>query len=310
MEAARRVGYPVALKVANPEVVHKTDRGLVRIGVADDLAVAAAVADFAAEMGVVPTVLVQAMAKGVEVALGVVRDPSLGPLVMVAAGGVQTDVWDDRVFLVPPVTGADAARAVRSLRIWPLLDGFRGAPPADVASLEQILVDLGRLAADVREVAELDLNPAMVGGARLRRGRHQAPARRPRRPRPGRPTSAPSARLSRPAVTQTRSGRDKPCLSHRPLGVGSAGALHDRQQQDGVLDGAHGVPLRWDGQQLTGGQVTPSLADVEPHLSAEDVQRRLAGAVVLGQLVTGQQGDDGLAQDVALPQEDVVGGPA
>ena len=163
VEAARRVGYPVALKVANPEVVHKTDRGLVRIGVADDLAVASAVADFAAEMGVVPTVLVQAMAQGVEVALGVVRDPSLGPLVMVAAGGVQTDVWDDRVFLVPPVTGADAARAVRSLRIWPLLDGFRGAPPADVPALEKILVDLGRLAADVREVAELDINPAMVG---------------------------------------------------------------------------------------------------------------------------------------------------
>ena len=67
------------------------------------------------------------------------------------------------MFLVPPVTGADAARAVRSLRIWPLLEGFRGAPPADVAALEQILVDLGRLAADVREVAELDLNPVMVG---------------------------------------------------------------------------------------------------------------------------------------------------
>ena len=110
----------------------------------------------------------------------------------------QTDVWDDRVFLVPPVTGADAARAVRCLRIWPLLDGFRGAPPADVASLEQILVALGRLAADVREVAELDLNPVMVGRARLRRGRRQGAARRPRRPRPGRPAPAPPARLSRP----------------------------------------------------------------------------------------------------------------
>lgn len=163
MEVARRLGYPVALKVADPDVVHKTDRGLVRIGIGDDLAAAAAVADFFAELGAVAPVLVQRMAQGVEVALGVVRDPSLGPLVMVATGGVATDVWDDRVFLVPPVTGADASRAVRSLRIWPLLEGYRGAPPADVAALEQMLVNLGRLAADVREVAELDLNPVMVG---------------------------------------------------------------------------------------------------------------------------------------------------
>ena len=160
--AARRVGFPVALKVADPAIVHKTDRGLVRIQVTDDLAVASAVADFAAELGAVPPVLVQPMARGVEMALGVVRDPSLGPLVMLAAGGVATDVWDDRVFLVPPVTAADASRAVRGLRIWPLLEGYRGAAPADVAALERMLVDLGRLAADVREVAELDLNPVMV----------------------------------------------------------------------------------------------------------------------------------------------------
>ncbi|MBJ7356102.1 bifunctional GNAT family N-acetyltransferase/acetate--CoA ligase family protein [Nocardioides sp.] len=162
VEAATRMGYPVAMKVADPEVVHKTDRGLVRIGVSGDMQVAAAVADFAAELGTVPPVLVQPMASGVEVALGVVRDPALGPLVMVAAGGVATDVWDDRVFLVPPLSHADASRAVRSLRIWPLLEGYRGSAPADVASLERLVLAVGRLAADVRELAELDLNPVMV----------------------------------------------------------------------------------------------------------------------------------------------------
>jgi acyl-CoA synthetase (NDP forming)/GNAT superfamily N-acetyltransferase len=163
VEAAQRMGYPVAMKVADPEVVHKTDRGLVRIGVSGDMAVASAVADFAAELGSVSPVLVQPMASGVEVALGVVRDPALGPLVMVAAGGVATDVWDDRVFLVPPLTLADASRALRSLRIWPLLEGYRGSAPADVAALEQLVLAIGRLAADVRELAELDLNPVMVG---------------------------------------------------------------------------------------------------------------------------------------------------
>lgn len=161
--AAQRLGYPVALKVADPEVVHKTDRGLVRVGVTGDLAVAGAVADFAAELGTVSPVLVQPMASGVEVALGVVRDPALGPLVMVAAGGVATDVWDDRVFLIPPLSPADASRAIRGLRIWPLLEGYRGSAPADVAALEQLVLSVGRLAADVRELAELDLNPVMVG---------------------------------------------------------------------------------------------------------------------------------------------------
>ncbi len=161
--AARRLGYPVALKVADPGIVHKTDRGLVRVGIMNDADLTEAVVEFAAELGVVPPVLVQPMAAGVEIALGVVRDPSLGPLVMVAAGGVATDVWDDRVFLVPPITGTDAARAVRGLRIWPLLEGFRGSAPADVVALEGLVVAVGHLAADVRELVELDLNPVMVG---------------------------------------------------------------------------------------------------------------------------------------------------
>jgi acyl-CoA synthetase (NDP forming) len=107
--------------------------------------------------------VVQASVEGVEIALGVVRDPGFGPLVMVAAGGVTTDLLDDRSFLLPPVSRQDAARAIRSLRVWPLLEGYRGSPRTDVASLEQMLVSLGRLATDVPELAELDLNPVMCG---------------------------------------------------------------------------------------------------------------------------------------------------
>ncbi|MDO9498228.1 MAG: acetate--CoA ligase family protein, partial [Nocardioides sp.] len=94
--------------------------------------------------------------------LGIVRDPGFGPLVMVAAGGVATDVWDDRTFLLPPVSPRDAARVIRSLRIWPLLEGYRGTAAADVAALERLVVSLGQLALDVPEVAELDLNPVVV----------------------------------------------------------------------------------------------------------------------------------------------------
>jgi acyl-CoA synthetase (NDP forming) len=95
--------------------------------------------------------------------LGLVRDPVFGPLVMVAAGGVETDVWDDRAFLMPPVTPRDAARALRGLRIRPLLEGFRGSPAVDLEALQALVVTIGSLAVEVPEVAELDLNPALAG---------------------------------------------------------------------------------------------------------------------------------------------------
>lgn len=163
-EAAREIGFPVVAKVADPRVVHRTDRGLVRTSLGSAEEVHQAVEAFEVEMGGTEfPVLIQAQApRGVEMAVGLVRDPRFGPLVMVAAGGVATDVWSDRVFLMPPITDLDAARAVRSLRSWALLEGHRGAPAVDVAALELLLQSVGRLARDVPEVAELDLNPVIV----------------------------------------------------------------------------------------------------------------------------------------------------
>jgi acyl-CoA synthetase (NDP forming) len=158
------VGYPVAVKAADPRVVHKSDRGLVRLALQTPDEVRAAVADFGSELGSADVpVMVQPMLTGVELALGLVRDPTFGPLVMVAAGGVDIDVWDDRVFLLPPVSRQDAARALRALRIWPVLRGHRGRPAADLDGIERRLTSLGRLALDVPQIAELDLNPVLVG---------------------------------------------------------------------------------------------------------------------------------------------------
>ena len=165
IDAARlssELGFPVVVKAADRDIVHKTDRGLVRVGLESAGEVIAATRAFADELGRddVP-VLVQPVVKGVEVALGVVRDAGFGPLVMVAAGGVATGILDDRTFLLPPFTKRDAARAIRSLRIWPLLDGYRGSEPIDTGDLEQMVVALGELAIDVPQIAELDLNPVM-----------------------------------------------------------------------------------------------------------------------------------------------------
>jgi len=162
--AARATGYPVVLKIADPAVLHKTERGLVRIGLSDDAAVASAYDELTGPVATRPPVLVQPLAgPGVEIAVGVVRDDQFGPLVMIAAGGIHTDVWADRVFLAPPVTRMDIARALRTLRIARILDGDRGEPGADIDALVGVIDAVARLAVDVPELAELDLNPVIAG---------------------------------------------------------------------------------------------------------------------------------------------------
>ena len=170
VEAARELGFPVALKVADPTVIHKTERGLVRAGLTNADEVALAAGEMARVMGTEQVeILIQHMAVGIEVAIGVVRDPGLGPLVRVAAGGVATELWDDQRLLIAPVTRADAESAVRSLRIWPLLAGFRGQAATDVDRLVQLVTAVGMVAYEVPELAEMDLNPVIVnaGGCEL-----------------------------------------------------------------------------------------------------------------------------------------------
>ena len=160
---AADLGFPVAVKVADAAVVHRTERGLVRVGLMNQVAVGEAVTSFERELGRTDVpVLVQPVLEGVEMTVGVVRDPSVGPLVMVGAGGIATDVLADRAYLLTPVRRSDVRRALRSLRCWPLLTGFRGAAPADVDALVDVVVACGRFAEEVPEVAELDANPVMV----------------------------------------------------------------------------------------------------------------------------------------------------
>lgn len=168
-ESAQRVadeiGYPVAVKVADPTVLHKSDRGLVRIDVRTGRDVADAVRRFAEELGRPDVdVLVQPLVLGHQASVGLVRDPQLGPLVRVAAGGATgpADSWADDVLLLPPVEPADAARAVRALRLWPQLVGDHGLEEVDLAPLEALVMSVGRLAVDVPHVADLTLEPVVV----------------------------------------------------------------------------------------------------------------------------------------------------
>lgn len=164
-EVAERVGYPVVLKAADPDLVHKSDIGAVRLNLADGAAVDEAyVAIARAVAQAAPPVLVQPMASGtVELVAGIVHDRLFGSLVMAGLGGVHTDLLGDRAFRLVPMTDLDAGRMWRSLRSAPLLTGFRGAAPVDTGAVEDLLLRLGLLAEDLPEVAELDLNPVLAG---------------------------------------------------------------------------------------------------------------------------------------------------
>jgi acyl-CoA synthetase (NDP forming) len=162
---ADELGYPVAVKAADEKLVHKSDVGGVRLGLADASAVREAYRAIATATGAAtPAVVVQPMAQpGLELVGGIVHDRLFGSLVMLGLGGVFTDVLGDRAFRLLPVTDRDAAAMWRSLRAAPLLTGYRNAPAVNTAALEDLLLRLGRLAEDLPEVAELDLNPILAG---------------------------------------------------------------------------------------------------------------------------------------------------
>jgi acetyl coenzyme A synthetase (ADP forming)-like protein len=170
-EAADQLGGQVALKVIAPGVIHKTEAGGVRLylnGGRPTLDAAKAMARMVRDAtGQEPTgFVVQRMAPaGVEMIVGVVNDPHFGPTVACGAGGTLVELLHDVSVRLAPLTRSDAARMVRELRSYPLLDGYRGARKCAVAALEDVLLRVGALAEDHPQIIEIDCNPVIVSAA-------------------------------------------------------------------------------------------------------------------------------------------------
>ena len=164
---AGELGAPVALKLVAPGLVHKTEASAVRLGLEGEDAVTSAAREMAERVAaaghVVQGFLVQRMVStGVEMLVGVVHDPVFGPVVACGAGGTAVELLKDVAVRITPLTDVDASEMVRSLATFPLLDGYRGAPRADVAALEDVLLRVSALVEAHPEIAEMDLNPVMV----------------------------------------------------------------------------------------------------------------------------------------------------
>ncbi len=159
------LGYPLAMKLVAPGVVHKADVGGVQLGLHDANAVRVAFEALVGH-GAGNTVLLQRMApRGQEVIVGARRDPQFGPVLMFGLGGTFVEVLKDVAFRLAPISRQDAREMVLETAAGRLLQGVRGAPPADLDAVVDVLCRIGQLVVDCDQIAELDVNPLIVGQA-------------------------------------------------------------------------------------------------------------------------------------------------
>jgi acetyltransferase len=166
-----QIGYPVVLKILSPQITHKTDVGGVVLNLKTAESVRLAydvIVSKAAEMrpdADIQGVTVQPMVNqenSVELILGIKQDPVFGAVLMIGTGGIYAELFRDRTLELPPLNENLARRMLEKLKIYPLLQGYRGKPPVDIDKLLEVLIRLSYLAADYPEITELDINPLLA----------------------------------------------------------------------------------------------------------------------------------------------------
>lgn len=168
-EAARRLGFPVALKIISPDILHKSDVGGIRLNLNDPQSVEVAYQDMLNSIAArlpqarLEGVLVERMAeKGQEVIIGMRRDPNFGPLMMFGLGGIYVELFGDVSFRVAPLSRRDALEMIQQTHAGKLLSGFRGSETGDLQAVVDVILRLSQLALDFPQIAEMEINPLRV----------------------------------------------------------------------------------------------------------------------------------------------------
>ncbi|MDR4470745.1 MAG: acetate--CoA ligase family protein [Nitrospira sp.] len=166
VELVQEIGFPVAVKLASHQIVHKTEMGGVQLNLADGRAVRDAFnrirtrIEQAGKLDAMEGVVVQPMLSGgVELMAGMTRDPLFGSVIAFGLGGIHVEILGDLQFRVAALTDRDAAEMIQAVKGYRLLTGYRGQPPADLEALEETLLRVSRLVEEIPEISELDLNP-------------------------------------------------------------------------------------------------------------------------------------------------------
>ena len=163
---SKEIGYPVVLKISSKDITHKSDAGGVKVNLKDKADVERAYDEImtAAKKkfpnAVIEGISVQCMAKsGIEVIMGMINDPSFGPVIMFGLGGVFVEVLKDVAFRIVPIEESDAGDMINEIKGKKLLEGYRGQDPADVACLQQMLLKLSDFVNTTPDIEEIDMNP-------------------------------------------------------------------------------------------------------------------------------------------------------
>jgi len=168
LAAARLFGFPVVMKGILPGEIHKTESGLVRLGVASEEEAKKIFGELNIKMAGKGKILVQKQVEsGLELIAGMIRDPQFGPCVMLGLGGVFTEILKDTVFAVAPVSHGEALSMIARLKSQKILNGFRAYPTVNRKALAKILVGLGNLGCENPNIKEIDINPIIAGGKGL-----------------------------------------------------------------------------------------------------------------------------------------------
>ncbi|MEE9152222.1 MAG: acetate--CoA ligase family protein [Thermoplasmata archaeon] len=166
---AKRIGFPVALKISSPDIIHKSDAGGVALGLEDESELREGYKRMISDVkqkapkARIEGITVQKMVEGgKETILGMSLDPNFGPLIMFGLGGIYVEVLKDVSFRIAPITDLDAHEMVKSVKSYPLLSGVRGEKPVDIDSIEEYIQRISRLVEDFPEIEEVDVNPFVV----------------------------------------------------------------------------------------------------------------------------------------------------
>ncbi len=169
MELTENTGFPVVMKIVSQDIIHKSDAGGVKVNLKTKEEVKTAFTTIMANAkkykadARIDGILVQEMApQGIEVIVGAIKDPQFGQTLMFGLGGIFVELLKDVTFRVAPITEQEALEMIQGVKAYPLLNGYRGAEPADVNALVRVLLCVSKLIMEHPEIKELDLNPIMV----------------------------------------------------------------------------------------------------------------------------------------------------
>jgi acyl-CoA synthetase (NDP forming) len=162
------IGYPLVMKIVSPQVIHKTEFGGVKVGVASDDEVRQVYEEMVGRVkeripdAQIDGVLMEEMVKGTELIIGTTKDPQFGPMIMFGVGGIFVEVYKDVTFRLIPISDNDAMNMQKELKGKAILEGVRGLPKADPQQLSDILMKISKLVHEQKDISEMDINPLML----------------------------------------------------------------------------------------------------------------------------------------------------